>query len=255
MVPPAPDHLFAIHKRYLHKSSEVIARGWIIAIICNDHSLQLLIRGKKMRRIQRFPGQAMLAAIIVFESALPVWAHEPGAHVHGRAALEIAIDGAAVQVNLKSPLDNLLGFEHAPRNEKERQAVKAMASKFNQADSLFIFTPAARCRLESTDLTSPVLSADLLAPASDSGKSADKSSGKNNGVSEISPSGSSVAADAHAELEATWQFQCAQPQALQGVDVRLFQMFPGLRRLDAAIAGPKRQSSTKLSPESPRLKW
>lgn len=205
-----------------------------------------------MRRIQRFPGQAMLAAIIIFESALPVWAHEPGAHVHGRAALEIAIDGATVQVNLNSPLDNLLRFEHAPRNEKERQAVKAMASKFNRADSLFIFTPAAQCRVESTDLASPVLSPDLLAPASDSGKSADKNTGKNGGPSGTAPS---TAADMHAELEATWQFQCAQPQALRGVDVRLFQMFPGLRRLDAAVAGPKGQSSAKLSPESSRLKW
>lgn len=197
----------------------------------------------------------MLAVIIVFESALPVRAHEPGAHVHGRAALEIAIDGATVRVNLNSPLDNLLRFEHAPGNEKERQAVKAMASKFNQADSLFIFTPAAQCRVESTDLASPVLSPDLLAPASDSGKSADKNTGKNGGPSGTAPSALSTAADIHAELEATWQFQCAQPQALQGVDVRLFQMFPGLRRLDVAVAGPKGQSSAKLSPESTRLKW
>lgn len=208
-----------------------------------------------MRRMQRFPGQTVLAAIIIFESALPVWAHEPGAHVHGRAALEIAIDGATVQVNLNSPLDNLLRFEHAPRNEKERQAVKAMASKFNQADSLFIFTPSAQCRVESTDLVSPVLSPDLLAPASDSSKSADKNTGKNRGPSGTAPSTSSTAADMHAELEATWQFQCAQPQALRGVDVRLFQMFPGLRRLDAAVAGPKGQSSAKLSPESTQLKW
>ncbi len=208
-----------------------------------------------MRRIQHFPGQAMLAVIIVFESVLPVWAHEPGAHVHGRAALEIAIDGAMVRVSLNSPLDNLLRFERAPRNEKERQAVKAMASKFNQADSLFIFTPTAQCRVESTDLTSPVLSPDLLAPASDSGKSADKNIGKNGGPSGTAPSASSTAADMHAELEAIWQFQCAQPHALRGVDVRLFQMFPGLRRLDAAVAGPKRQSSAKLSPESSRLKW
>lgn len=208
-----------------------------------------------MRRIQRFPGQAMLAAIIIFESALPVWAHEPGAHVHGRAALEIAIDGATVQVSLNSPLDNLLTFERAPRNEKERQAVKAMALKLNQADRLFIFTPAAQCRVESTDLASPVLSPDLLAPASDSGKSADKNTGKNSGPSGTAPSASSTAADVHAELEATWRFQCTQPRALRGVDVRLFQMFPGLRRLDAAVAGPKGQSSAKLSPESTRLKW
>lgn len=217
-------------------------------------AILLFEAGRKMKQVFHFPGQAILAAVIVVESAFPVWAHEPGAHVHGRAALEIAIDGAMVQINLNSPLDNLLRFEHAPRNEKERQTVKAMASKFNQADSFFIFTPAARCRVESTHLASPVLSPDLLATASQAGKSADKNAGKNSGASETSPSASS-ATDGHAELEATWQYQCAKPQALQGVEVRLFQMFPRLQRLDAAVAGPKGQSSAKLSPESPRLKW
>ena len=43
----------------------------------------------------------------------------------------------------------------------------------------------------------------------------------------------------HAELEAAWIFRCAVPQALQGLDVRLFHAFPGLRRLDVAIVGLK----------------
>jgi len=202
-----------------------------------------------MKQALFFQRQAVIAAMMVCNSGSLVWAHEPGAHIHGRAALEIAIDGAAVQINLNSPLNNLLGFERAPENEKERQAVKAMALKFNQADSLFVFTPAAQCRAASVNLTSPVLSPDLLAPASDSGKSADGNTGKNGGTVKTVPAGT------HAELEATWHFQCAVPQALQGLKVRLFQLFPGLQRLDAAVAGPKGQSSAKLSPESTRLKW
>lgn len=62
-------------------------------------------------------------------------------------------------------------------------------------------------------------------------------------------------ADDHAELEVTWNFRCALPQALAGLDVRLFQVFPGLRRIDAAMAGPKGQLSARLSPAFPRLKW
>jgi Protein of unknown function (DUF2796) len=184
--------------------------------------------------------------MMVWSSGSLVWAHEPGTHIHGRAVLEIAIDGAAVQINLNSPLDNLLGFERAPRNEKERRAVKAMALKFNQPDSLFVFTPAAQCRVASINLASPVLAPDLLAPASDSGKSGDEDTAKNGGT---------IKTSTHAELEATWHFRCTVPQALQGLDVRLFQLFSGLQRLDAAVAGPKGQTSAKLSPESTRLKW
>jgi hypothetical protein len=198
---------------------------------------------------------AMAAMMVTIELALPAWAYGAGPHVHGVATLEIAVDGSAVQVNLNSPLDNLLGFEHMPRNEKERQAIKTMASKLRQAGSLFIFTPAAQCRLESTRLESPLLPSELLM-AHDKG---DKSKSDKSQVPSPAPSApatsSNTHADDHAELEATWNFRCATPQALQELDVRLFDTFPGLRRLDAMIAGPQGQSGAKLSPASTRLKW
>ena len=194
-----------------------------------------------MKQLLRFMGSVVLIAMISLGVMPMSKAYEPGTHIHGMATLEIAIDGAVVQINLDSPLDNLLGFERAPRNEKERQSVKAMALRLYQADTLFIFTPAAQCRLESTRLESAVLAPSLLAPASDSGKSGDIAKADTSGV--------------HAELAATWHFQCAVPQALQGVEVHLFQKFSSLKRIDAAVVGPKGQSSAKLSPKSTRLKW
>ncbi|MEO8767438.1 MAG: DUF2796 domain-containing protein [Nitrosospira sp.] len=205
-----------------------------------------------MKQALRSPRRALVFATMAFELALPAWAHEPATHVHGAGSLEIAIDGAAVQINLYSPLDNLLGFEHAPGNEKERQAAKFMALRLHQADNLFILTPQAQCRLETTRLESPVLAPNLLMPAPDSGKTADKSNGRKDNTSKPALPALN---DMHGELEATWQFQCALPQALQSLDVRLFQAFPGLRRLDAAVAGPKGQFSAKLLPKSTRLKW
>ena len=217
-------------------------------------------------------GMAIMAAMVVVELALPTRAQGAGPHVHGVAALEIAQDGVMVQINLNSPLDNLLGFERAPRNEKERQTVRTVASKLHQADNLFIFTPAAQCRLGAVRLESPLLPSELLMPRSSSGS--DKSKGAKydkddkSSASSPLPRGSTSSAsmpsatapvgehtEDHAELEATWNFRCAVPQALQDIDVRLFDTFPGLRRLDAMIVGPKGQSGAKLSPASTRLKW
>ena len=215
---------------------------------------------------------AIMAAIVVIELALPNRAQGAGPHVHGVAALEIALDGATVQINLNSPLDNLLGFERVPRNEKERETVRTVTSKLRQADNLFIFTPAAQCRLSAVRLESPLLPSELLMPRSSSGS--DKSKGATydkddkSSASSPLPRGSTSSAsmpsatapvgghtEDHAELEATWNFRCAAPQALQDIDVRLFDAFPGLRRLDAMIVGPKGQSGAKLSPASTRLKW
>ena len=47
-------------------------------------------------------------------------AHELGAHVHGVATLQIAVDDKTVTLDFSSPLDNLLGFEHVPRDAKQK---------------------------------------------------------------------------------------------------------------------------------------
>ncbi|MCH8499932.1 MAG: DUF2796 domain-containing protein [Marinobacter sp.] len=52
-------------------------------------------------------------------------AHDnPGAHVHGEARLQVALEGQTAELILNSPADNLLGFEHAPRNDAQRDALK-----------------------------------------------------------------------------------------------------------------------------------
>jgi uncharacterized protein DUF2796 len=158
--------------------------------------------------------------------ALPALAGEPGAHVHGSARLEIAVDADTLTLRLESPLDNLLGFEHLPRNDKERAAVRAMADKLQQAAALFAPTPAAQCQVHSVKLESPVLE-----PAKKAG------------------------GDGHTDLDGEFVFRCARPEALRDLEVGLFQSFPHLRRLDAQVAGPRRQVAMKLTPQQRRIAW
>lgn len=158
--------------------------------------------------------------------ALPALAGEPGAHVHGTARLEIAVDADTLTLSLDSPLDSLLGFEHLPRNDKERAAVRAMGDKLQQAAALFAPTPAAQCQVQSVKLASPVLE-----PAKTAG------------------------GDGHADLDGEFVFRCAHPEALRGLEVGLFQSFPHLRRLDVQVAGPRRQMAVRLTPQQRRVSW
>ena len=196
-----------------------------------------------MNRAMHFMGLALITVIPSLIGAPIASAHEPTTHVHGRATLEVAIEGGSVQISLDSPLDSLLGFERAPRNEKERQAVREMSRKLRQSDHTFVFTPQSQCRLNSVQLESAVIEPGLLAADSDSSMSKDRDRSSTN-----SP-------DVHSELSATWHFQCAVPESLQGIKVSLFQHFPSLKRIDAAVVGPKGQSRTRLSPKSNQLKW
>lgn len=47
----------------------------------------------------------------------------PGAHQHGHAELQLAIDGNQIDLIFTSPAYNLLGFEHRARTEEEKARV------------------------------------------------------------------------------------------------------------------------------------
>ena len=178
------------------------------------------------------------AAILLAGLAIPAVAQQNAApHVHGAARLEVAVEENGFQIDFDSPLDNLLGFEHAPNTALQRQAVKDMATQLHQADQLFISSSAAKCQLESVKLNAQVLPADLLGNATTPGAEAEEHG------------------DGHAELEAAIVFHCANPSALKSLDVQLFKAFPNLHKLDAAVVAAKGQTGAKLSPKDHRLNW
>lgn len=168
------------------------------------------------------------AALAVLLSNLSgVFAHELGAHVHGVATLQVAVDEKTMTLNFSSPLDSLLGFEHVARNAQQKAAVKNMADRLNQAGRLFIPTAEAQCKLQSVKLDSLVLAAK---PAPD----------KEGG---------------HADLDGEFVFTCKQIDKLHDLEVLLFDAFPHLRQLKVEVATLKKQTAATLAPTQRRASW
>lgn len=149
-----------------------------------------------------------------------------GPHVHGTAELHVAVENNGVTVEFHTPLENLLGFEHAPRNDAQRAAVKAMTAKLNKPATLFKLPKGASCTPGATRIESP-----LNAPAS---AKSDKAAQDDE--------------DDHADLTATLVFTCASMSKLDSIEILVFSVFPGTRSIKAQIIGPRGQSAATLSP-------
>lgn len=150
------------------------------------------------------------------------------AHQHGIARLDVVVEERRISFSLEMPLDNLVGFERAPRNADEKRRVDAAIASLKSAAELFRIDPAAGCRLGEVTLTSAVLKLGTAgaAPPPD---------------------------DGHADLDADISFDCSQaPQATQ-VEIGLFQAFPRLQRMDVQAATPKRQFKRTLKRPDGRL--
>ena len=155
---------------------------------------------------------------------------QQAAHVHGQIKLDVAVEGPTVVVTMEAPLDNFLGFERAPRNDAEKKTVDEAVAKLRAADTLFAIDPAGNCKLGPVELRAPVLGlgkADAAAPA----------------------------AGAHADIDATFAFNCATASAVKFIDVALFTAFKGPRQIEVQIAAPQGQFKRTLKRPNARLAW
>ena len=148
------------------------------------------------------------------------------AHEHGALKLDVAIEGPRLTIGMEAPLDNLLGFERAPRSDAERKAAAGVLARLRspqQGSPLFGTDAAANCTLVKAEVQAPVLE-----PAAQAGAKG------------------AASKDEHADLDASYEFNCAQPGELRSLDVGLFAAYPRIQRIDVQVAGPKGQSKVTL---------
>ena len=204
------------------------------------HSITFMPRADNMRSSHRisFARFASLLSLLAAAS-LPSAAnaqHTHGAHEHGAAELTVALDGQALVIELISPLDNLVGFEHAPANDAQRAALAEAGRLLSDADAMFALPVAAACRFEHADIESPWPMA-AMAPAAGQA-----------GHAHAHPTRGD-----HEEAVVTYRYTCAQPAALQRIDVRAFARFPRLREIRVEHATARGQGAAVLTPAAAAL--
>ena len=183
------------------------------------------------------------ATLALVMATLPV-AHAGKAHEHGVAKLDVAIEGNKLTVAMESPLDNLLGFERAPRTDAERKAAADMLARLRIGGALFTADAAAQCTLSKAEITAPVLE-----PATKPAAPVAPSKAPVSGAAAKAPaSGAAAKASGgeHADLDASYEFTCAQPQQLRKLDVGLFDAFKRMKRIEVQVAGAQGQSKATL---------
>ncbi|MDO9315795.1 MAG: DUF2796 domain-containing protein [Burkholderiaceae bacterium] len=148
-------------------------------------------------------------------------------HVHGVAQLDIAIETGKITLQLETPLDSLLGFERAPRGVAETRRVETAVAALKAAGVLFRFTPTAGCAVASVDLSSAALKLGSPGPAEQR--------------------------EGHADLDATYVFNCTDVARATEVDVGLFDAFIRMQSLKVEVATAKGQFKRDLKRPSKRV--
>ena len=166
----------------------------------------------------RHPCLVAIAALLPLASAFAA-----GPHEHGVVKLDVAVEGSRVSLLLDSPLANLVGFERAPRTDAERQRVDAAIVTLQSATTVFRIDAAAGCTPGPVSLNASAL--------------------------EGPQSGAEAG---HADIDASYSFKCAKG-APALIDVRLFEAFPAVQRIDVQLVTNAGQAKRTLTRPATRL--
>jgi len=148
-----------------------------------------------------------------------------GAHVHGESHLDLAQTETGLELQWRSPAADLLGFEHAPRNQQEEDAVAALRQSLENPQPLVKLPAAADCRLTEASAISPLFAKD-------------------------------ASASGHLDVDASMSFSCSKPGALASLDLSgWFARFPNSHSVEVQAIVASGQQGAELTAKQPQLKW
>jgi len=158
-----------------------------------------------------------------------------GAHEHGVANLNAALDGNLLELQFESPAMNLVGFEHAAKSDADKAKVAAAKRELEQPLSLFALT-SGDCKATQVELESPLFG--------DADHDHDHDHDHHDHEGE------------HSDIHAHYRFECSKANELKQLDLaELFKRFPATEKIQVQLIGPNGQQGVELTPAQPRLSF
>ncbi len=169
-------------------------------------------------------------ALLLF--ALPAAAHSEKtlkAHVHGSAQLTIAQESdKSLQVDLDSPADSIVGFEHKARSEKDKKTQAAALAKLEMGLPQLVEFPAELgCKVSDSKV------------GMEAEEHEDKASKK--------PAAAEAAHGEHSDVNVSFALKCEKPVTGHSAKIGLIGLFPKVKAVSVKVLGADAQNEKKIS--------
>jgi hypothetical protein len=165
---------------------------------------------------------------------------EHGAHEHGHGRLNLVIDGNDLLIELHMPGVNVVGFEHEPATEEEKQAVRDALAALRRGEELFLPPEAAMCTAQAGTAELETMEHHEEAAHGDEEDEGEETQAEDGEEHE------DAAEEAHAEVHAEYRFHCDVPAELVRLEVRLFERLENVEEIDVQFVTPTHQGATEL---------
>ena len=213
--------------------------------------MNYLQRFETVHRMRLAAGSALAVVACAAIAASDGEHREHAAHEHGHGTLDIVLEGEELLIELRIPAVNVVGFEHAPGDDSEREAVREALVPFGDAASVIGLPAKAECEVEEVEARIHGMAHEDEheddGRHEGEGHEDDEHGDDEHGDDEH---GSDSGTEAHSELLATYRFHCHEPERLDRIDVRAFEHLRDAEEIDVRVVTPAAQRAMELHPDS-----
>jgi hypothetical protein len=168
---------------------------------------------------------------------------EQEAHQHGHGTFEMAIEKASVSIDLRVPGDDIVGFEHAPGNAKEKAALEAAKKTLADALGLFGIPKDAACKVDEAKVHTHGFGADNDHDHKHDAKPEKTQGAKSNDGDDHK----------HGSFHGAYKLTCAKPAAITALNFKFFASFPRSQELEIVAVSEKSQVKAEATRKSPTV--
>ena len=189
-------------------------------------------------------GSLLLAATATSEESF----RQHGAHVHGQVEFNIAQDADELLVEINAPGADVVGFEHAPENQQQKEKLSHAVHTLQHADTILQLSSAAQCELILADVDHSLGKHAEDEHHDHASHNHSEHQHEDHGHEEHNHSGQ------HGEFTIEYHFKCGDIAKLKQIDTSWFKHFPATSKIKVNLLTDTAQIAAELTLEKYNIK-
>ena len=208
---------------------------------------------------------ALVCLFVSFQISAQV--RQKDSHEHGAANLMLVIEGDKLQIGIEVPSDSLIGFEHFPKSQSDRNNFNEAITILSDPSKIFTTPDDAECLLTGLNVSQTLFSGEVEHGHSDHDEHGHEEKGfwdslfghddhDEHGHEDHDEHGheDSEKGEIHSEYRSNYSWNCLHTDDLDSIGNNLFSFFPRIEEIRVKWITSSGQGSLELESGDNRIR-
>ena len=180
-------------------------------------------------------------------------ARQKDSHEHGAAIIKMVMEDEKLQIEFEVPSESLIGFEHFPKSQSNRENFNKAIKVLSDPSKLFSKPTKAECLLVGMNVSQSLFSNEEEHGHDESEKEDEHGHDESEKEDEHGHD-ESEKSEIHSEFSSKYHWHCEHLDEIDSIDTQLMNIFPRIEEIRVRWITKNNQGSIELESKDDRIK-